>query len=581
MSQSTEPSAPANNSITDLGERDDIPIEPYGWSWPAVAAPAIAIDPGLPRDDIVSALQAEQERAMAYILRLNYRLNWEVKVNKLPDDVLVIIFSALVEECVRNGEYYRWLHAVTTCRRWMHLALHSPTLWTKIDAAKLDCAYAFARRSQNLPLDVKFRSPNPEVEHHPMMKPLANFLNLVGDRIRKLDLAVTRYNLDDLEPSITTTFPKLECFVLDRIFTDEAHILTEEGGVILLDQLVPYHPLHTISLNNVAMPWASSCFSNLVVLRVSYDYAQPITVDGIHPSFSRFMEILALSPRLHDLIIENINPFLATQTAAQTVELLSLRKLTLQGDSLSVKLLLSHIITPPTASISLIYDMNDLEDVVLPPNALAGLKILSTITKANMAFPVNSATKKPTITGYSPSGETFQLCILLLGTPLLYFDLGTLGSMLGNTLNELTLRVPFHPVRHSRWHMGLRGLPRLSRLRIIDDCVKLEFKRTADFLQAFATSPDGSDAAFLPNLTHLELVGFMISHRFNGLLLHGLKARAELGAPKLKVLKIESPEWADDVTEDDPYSWPNLEDYVYEFIVPDYYPRTIRQDGEY
>jgi hypothetical protein len=107
--------------------------------------------------DTVASVEAEIERTIQYLQRLRHRLNLLRPVCRLPDEIQLITFQMLKDECTTSLDTWEWqLSSISqVCRAW-RLTVHAcPSLWTSIHLRNAMDADFYVCYAKNLPLDVR------------------------------------------------------------------------------------------------------------------------------------------------------------------------------------------------------------------------------------------------------------------------------------------------------------------------------------------------------------------------------------------------------------------------------------------
>ncbi|KZV62303.1 hypothetical protein PENSPDRAFT_670446 [Peniophora sp. CONT] len=161
---------------------------------------------------------AELEKARRAVANIRTALNGLQPACRIPDDILVYVFSILRDVSPAKKEYsgglaLGWIQVSHVARLWRHAALNAPSLWAKIDLALgRQWAFHFLSLSKSTPLFVKLRS-YPLWDSHASIQ---SFVEQASPRTVSLTLASPTLDMCEvIHTFIAHSMPSLECLHVD------------------------------------------------------------------------------------------------------------------------------------------------------------------------------------------------------------------------------------------------------------------------------------------------------------------------------------------------------------------------------
>lgn len=121
---------------------------------------ANSVQPGVERNgtlmhELDHALRACERAAQT----LRVQRNSYTSACRLPDELLLEILLHVIDKHPRGQGSLSCIHPSHVCSKWRSVALHSPTLWSRINAHwpfHIDAVAMLLRRSRSAPLDINF-----------------------------------------------------------------------------------------------------------------------------------------------------------------------------------------------------------------------------------------------------------------------------------------------------------------------------------------------------------------------------------------------------------------------------------------
>ncbi|KAF5325443.1 hypothetical protein D9619_010040 [Psilocybe cf. subviscida] len=309
-------------------------------------------------------------RTQDSIRLLKTRRNELASVCKLPDEILQCIFLILRDSTDLHPK--NWHHVTDVCRHWRHVAIGSPSLWTRLRDFPPALTRLMLERSQNAPLDVRltFRCS---------ITTLAAILHEV-ERIRTLDFDGMHNVLDTVYDILAGLGRDWEASLLQSLTIHTAGYNTVAAPAsvkILADVFHPTRRLRRLSLINAY--YDGSMFPLPSVTHLCL-YGRPLgDVSG-----AQFTETLHQMQNLQALEISlkdtNIRQFLPTPRP-RPIHFPCLRRLEISdGDQDLLEPFLSLVTHPRLHQLQIIPSS-------LVTNVVTFIKlILSSIGKANFGL---------------------------------------------------------------------------------------------------------------------------------------------------------------------------------------------------
>jgi hypothetical protein len=248
-------------------------------------------------------------------------------INKLPLEILIVIFSMASQPCLKPSKVDFVLPTVlsSVCGLWRQVSLSTCSLWPHhLDLcwdSSRDVQYLraglWAERSQPAPLTVHIQEStgeklDPDQADAHMLR-LVTFLAPLMPRVSGLEITL-QSPIQSLMDSL------LLCWVnhglVNSAKTLKITCYSESGTMLQLrdarapstrEQALPrdfevfFGSIHTLDLRNALAPWGSTMYQGLVELRLSW-----VSTYGWYPTQSQIAGVLAASPKLRSLVLTDL-----------------------------------------------------------------------------------------------------------------------------------------------------------------------------------------------------------------------------------------------------------------------------------
>ncbi|KAI0072643.1 hypothetical protein K474DRAFT_1700840 [Panus rudis PR-1116 ss-1] len=322
-------------SIRQLIQRLPSPQQLSQYNPASEAIQAWASDEEVATLQYLSAVRSLRNATVPFIHRL------------LPDELILHILMLAAHGRTRFA-----LQLICVCRKWYNIAMSNGQYWSYIDLLDERTSEVFIARSQRADLYIVFNSVIHHRNYHkpPFKKEI--FLPLV-DRIAGMEFVLrggTDVNLLDMEqfqPVFQSSLPRLQSFSISNWFS------SRHSKSLSLPDIRLEHTLKRLDLEFVTFDWTSPITNNLRVLQLR----QHLSNDQ-HPSFDTFLDLLERCPNLEELVLHHAGPHLDTgketyQPPRRIFHLEKLRHLAIEDKAFDIAHLLSHLVIPPWATVSL------------------------------------------------------------------------------------------------------------------------------------------------------------------------------------------------------------------------------------
>ncbi|KAH9915573.1 uncharacterized protein BXZ73DRAFT_106122 [Epithele typhae] len=277
----------------------------------------------------LTELQIQANAIAAEKLKLYSLWNSSLPINRLPHELLVLIFSAFSCEATTKDAKWMFFHWRATmmlvCREWYNLLTSTPTLWSLLYVTPTHPPHFISTlfsRSAHTPLDVHFvDSEDPAMAYSSKnlsldaVRPVADAQNRIRTLVvpRHGGLVSAAFELLFRE----TTWPALECL---RIFFARIH--TPRDYVMDVLRLTPerFPKLKELSFTGIIIPIEPSAYPRLTKLAL-------LGSGDEMPPFQDFVALLSTARSLTTLTVYKID--LGEVTSPETVALQPLLPFTL------------------------------------------------------------------------------------------------------------------------------------------------------------------------------------------------------------------------------------------------------------
>ncbi|KAL6303598.1 hypothetical protein BKA93DRAFT_786987 [Sparassis latifolia] len=292
---------------------------------------------------------------------LNALHNSFAAVNHLPNELLVEIFSYV--NCDDSMQSHHMLLNLTmVCHYWREVSIMAPKLWTNIEIpSNLDLLRLQLQRSCDAPVKLSYKGIGGRrfVDDNSVCR-LMDMISPHASHIYSLHLSdfFAWYSAPSSSPvemvlaALDFPMPELEALSFVFVSTQSAPVPFEPPS----DQ---FPRLRSLSLSGVYILWTSALLQNLVFLAIQLrdDSFDPQGRLYDSASMDTVLNALEACPSLEDLKLTWCGPKVPdTSNPARFVSLPRLQRLSLEDNADTLSALLSHLITPPQATITAVID---------------------------------------------------------------------------------------------------------------------------------------------------------------------------------------------------------------------------------
>ncbi|KAI0919574.1 hypothetical protein AcV5_001604 [Taiwanofungus camphoratus] len=455
-----------------------------------------AVVTGLSAAELREWVLMKTQEAEQYLLCLRSIQNSTAPINRLPNELLVDIFSNVKG----SSRYMAWIKLTHVCRSWRELALATPLLWTTVSVEKgLPFVHACLNRSGDVPVDIAARGYVTDV------LPLINTIFPHACHIRTLKFwALSEHATDTLISEFKTPMPKLE------ELTVHGHS-GKTSNPFLFDPTDDQFPrLRVLSLKRVVIPGTSSILEGLVRLELSNFF------DNSTASVDNLLVMIHACRQLEDLtVVDHGRSLLANVAEVNHRRILSLPKLQrlrLSTTAINVSTLLAHLIIPTHASINITCSLDIIDTTtntitaVLPRNRtglanLTEVRALYLFVTSNIfrlrAFDCAGPLSSKRLDVELDCQQTLDLSSLL---PSAFCELTEI--FVASPVVDVQLLGDQHFMTQNHWQAALARLPLL-------ECLEVGFRGgTKSLFRTLRSSPGNATEGLLcPYLRRLYVGG--------------------------------------------------------------------------
>ncbi|KAG8998399.1 hypothetical protein FRB93_013771 [Tulasnella sp. JGI-2019a] len=265
------------------------------------------------------------KRIYQHIANTMHRLNSRVPINRLPNELLVKIFTFAIDNSGYRDRHVLRIQLACVSRDWSRVVFETPSLWAQISSHyNGEWNRAVVLRSKEYPLMVEYNQ-----SHRWATDEFMDLTIQVAYRWKSASFRLANVNtLDLLRGFVSLSAPQLEELTVDC--SDVYEELFEEDNIDMFsggaDRLRP------IVLLDVPIPWSSRLLSGLETLALIGSNF------GFSPSSSEVMNVLRRCPELRDFELvhgdqEDIHTSFDTSTDGGIVHLPLLTSFTLDLDN--------------------------------------------------------------------------------------------------------------------------------------------------------------------------------------------------------------------------------------------------------
>lgn len=339
------------------------------------------------------------------ILDLKSERNLLSPISKFPPEILTTIFECLRVSSTKGFRCETYvIKASGVCRRWRHIALAEPRLWTRFDMSRVDQFHDTLERAKDAALwvDYSYRSNNEllrEVMNHP-----AGFRTL----------CIAAEECSDMTKELLNT---IFCRLGPQFRTLVLNPYSEKVPMGVFPQIGPN--LHYLTLVRCEVDWNSLFASNATNLSYLY-IGQPRTLIDVDQLLAflkpnTHLHFLKLNYLLHDGPAEDLDVI-----APHSIELPNLEVLHLRGSSIASDLaLLSALRYPNDTKATFHTFARNGDSIPALMDAIAKGRDNPDIVRLKLRFHWRTAFHMETWSSGSPKRPTFCVAIR---TPPTYSD---------------------------------------------------------------------------------------------------------------------------------------------------------------
>ncbi|KAJ8468796.1 hypothetical protein ONZ45_g17111 [Pleurotus djamor] len=285
------------------------------------------------------------------IIALKTRRNTHAAISKLPDDVMLMIFS-LAKPTEKLPEIVAWLRKTQrVCSQWKEMILNSPRLWSDIILNRrpsyLATATMMLARAKGAPLDVTVsRLSSSERHDEQFWEVIKSVLDQIN-HIKTLDITSTT-----LMDRITSLLPESAPAPLLRDLRLSGYTYDDSRNDTPLTIFKHLHHLHSLRQLVIAYVRVPEELPFLPTLR-ELTLISPATQVDFGVTMSWLLTALKSTPNLHHLYVREVltnKPMHTIQTSH--VNLLSLKRLELTLTDLRQSVIFDHLNFPTSTLIT-------------------------------------------------------------------------------------------------------------------------------------------------------------------------------------------------------------------------------------
>ncbi|KAH9922626.1 uncharacterized protein B0H18DRAFT_1017134 [Fomitopsis serialis] len=243
---------------------------------------------------ILDSVADQLRRAM---LCVEHTRNILAPINRLPSEILCMIFSRVVMDCPRQSQRNhpsRGKHAIqTVCRLWRQIAISFPVLWSEIELTQRTptaALHELLQRAGVVPLQVSvFRADH-----------LVKYIGPHMHRMQRLEVTFEKSSTQNMQLS-----RRFSLLFQPAPFLNGLHVSTHEDDpyLIMMPKLFQGHAprLSRLSLSRHYL-CSTNRFPNLTHLYLSMQYTfSPSSLED-------FLDFLEGSPKLEAIVLEEAGP---------------------------------------------------------------------------------------------------------------------------------------------------------------------------------------------------------------------------------------------------------------------------------
>ncbi|KAF8801451.1 hypothetical protein BYT27DRAFT_7054796, partial [Phlegmacium glaucopus] len=267
-------------------------------------------------------------------------LNETVPISSLPTEILEHIFHFCVSWLYRYLKPKHGLAWTQVCFSWRTISFNSSRLWQRIDLCNSRYADQFLVRSKEAPLSLISTS---------LLKLTTDNLALHAARLQSIDVFLFSDDMAHLFSSIGSGLMNLIHLSLR---------IPHTSSTLLLD--IPLPRVRRLALDCLAVPW-NNCRD---LTHLSLRGLDPESC----PSISQFHQLLAQSPYLESIRLENIVPKsrVLDVNLTQPFPLLHLKDMTISSEPLVIIALLSGVLLPASTRLQLYFSFSESLQSIFP-----------------------------------------------------------------------------------------------------------------------------------------------------------------------------------------------------------------------
>ncbi|KAF5357693.1 hypothetical protein D9758_007485 [Tetrapyrgos nigripes] len=331
----------------------------------------------------IELLDQKIQRQEEEVRQLKTQRNTLALISMLPPEILsqAFLYCITFDDKRYCGAYrWPWIQISHVCSHWRNVALGCPALWSCLEFSCPAWVPEMLQRSKMAPLSVKVTAE--DFFNTKVKDAIETTLQQVS---RVSDLMLCMPGGEKSMAELLVTGMRQAAPLLRSLSLSTSISAWTRGPVTLPLEFVDGDAprLKHLELRNFHLPWDSALLKNLTSLKIFH------TSTGSAPSLQQLTDVLARMPGLEILELKDVLPICKSTTPVDTVPLPHLHRIKLDGDTVSVALLLDHISFPSTTQMHFVCVVGNIDSNALIDKASALLSPLSKI-RSRLSEPSSS-----------------------------------------------------------------------------------------------------------------------------------------------------------------------------------------------